>query len=450
MSASKQQKERDKAVSHLFDFIEKSTEWSPLFEDLTRQMMWPVANHVGQDVELVTNRLFDGHYGGMAYGFLMDLMAVTTWNNSAVTPIDAFLKNRGWREGSHGRHYLRSLNEADHTFMEVTNVEPGRWVELRSHGTTETPIRIIERSASESLHRYDAIIARVVSLGKSFRFSTVLPLSAAGTEYLTEQLNAVPEDLSEWYREAVDEDGPDGLVENFADDIPGERQRRLTEYGFMCWATDVLDPPSMATPQLHNTDDERIVMTKFRFPVTGDTVRIRESLMACTALNDEGDDHWSWLKSDSSNTVLGRIKIDNNQLIFDTNSVERGERGVAFVQSLLGDALVGQPIGLHENIEDLVSSAPAEPPSSSSIDLQQQSEVQAMLQEVMKGHYRKTLDEPIPMLDNESPRACAANPDKHQKVVGWLKYLENTESKSSNPAQDFSWMWDELGLTHYR
>ncbi len=68
----------------------------------------------------------------------------------------------------------------------------------------------------------------------------------------------------------------------------------------------------------------------------------------------------------------------------------------------------------------------------------------------MKGHYLKTLDEAIPMLDNESPRACAADPDKQHKVIDWLKYLENTESKSPSPTQDFTWMWEELGLSSHR
>ena len=54
------------------------------------------------------------------------------------------------------------------------------------------------------------------------------------------------------------------------------------------------------------------------------------------------------------------------------------------------------------------------------------------------------------MMDNESPRSCAASSDKRHKAIDWVKYLENQESKSPNPSQDFSWMWEELGLTDYR
>lgn len=451
MSANKQQKERDKAIMHLFDFIDQSEHWSPRFDELTRQLMLPVAHHFDTDVDTLIDRLLDGPHGGMAFGFLMDQMAVTTWNNEEGTPIDAFLKQRGWREGTHGRQYLRALNEADHAFLEVTDVEPGRWVELRPVGSTDKPVRVKERSASQSLHRYDVIVARLVYLGKTTRFSAILPLSPEGAEYLSEQLDAVPGDLAQWYQEAVEEDGPEGLVEHFADEIPDERQRRLSEFGFMCWAIEALDPPLAIAPQMHNTDHERIVMTQYRFPITGHPDTIRQTLTDHPDLIDDSENAWSWLKSDGSNTVLGRLELNPPNLIFHTNSVERGERGVAFIRSLLGDDQLGPPLGVHENLEDLMASSPPTPSSSMSSDeLQQLPEVQALLQETMKNHYRKTLDEAIPMLGNESPRACAADPTKRSKVVNWLKYLENTEAKSPNPSQDFGWLWEELDLSDYR
>lgn len=447
MSANKQQKERDKAIRHLFDYIERSPEWSPLFDDMTTQMMMPVARHFDEDVEQITNRLLNGDYGGMAYGYLMELMSVTSWNNESITPIDTFLKQRGWREGSDGRRYLRALNESDHLLLEVTQVEPKRWVEIRPLGSNLPVERIIERSASQGLHPYDAIIARVVTLGKQKRFGGILPLTPDGAHYMLEQMDTVASDLTQWYEELVEEEGPEGLVKNFADEIPMERDRRITEEGFMCWAIDMLDPPSARAPQLHNTDGDRIVMTKFRFPISGNKTRISENLSASSALIDDTDNQWTWFQSNENNTVLGRLELTEDHLILETNSVERGEQGVKLVQSLLNQELVGQPLGVHEHIEDLMSSMPAT--GSSSEELQQMPEVQALLQKTLKDHYLKTLDEPIPMLDNDSPRTCAADPDKHTKVVGWLKYLENMESKSPGPAQDVTWLWDELGLGQY-
>ena len=450
MSANKQQKERDKAIRHLFDFIERSDELSSSFETMVSQLMRPVAQHFDEDIQHVTDRLLDGDYGGMAYGFLMELMSVTRWDNDKETPVDAYLKQRGWREGPAGRRYLRALNDSSFDFLEVTDVGPGQWVEVRPQGSQLQPLRIVEQSASQALHRYDVIVARLVTLGKNKRFGGILPLTPDSVSYLQEQLDSVPGDLKRWYEEAVSEDGPEGLVENFADEIPFSRQERIIEDGFMRWAIDVMEPPDNTALQLHNTDDEPIVPTKFRFPITGNAQPIAEWLTAHADMIEDSDTQWSWINSDDMNTVLGRFMLGEHSLELETNSVERGTRGVSLVQALLDDQLLGTPIGVHESIDDLVDDMLSAPLHGSLNAASASPEAQAMLQEVLQGHYRKTLDEAIPMLDGDSPRSCAADPAKHDKVVAWLKYLENSDSKSPNPLQDFSWMWDELGLSQYR
>lgn len=145
--------------------------------------------------------------------------------------------------------------------------------------------------------------------------------------------------------------------------------------------------------------------------------------------------------------------LRKRELIFEANSVERGKQAEMFMQAFIDDSLIGTPLTMHENLGDQISTgvtAPTTPSSLSSDELQQLPEIQALLQKTMKDHYLKTLDEPIPMLDNDSPRECAANPDKRSKVIAWLKSLENMEAKASGPAHDFGWIWDELGLLDHR
>jgi hypothetical protein len=328
-------------------------------------------------------------------------------------------------------------------------VEPGQWVEVRPQGSQLQPLRIIEQSASQALHRYDAIVARLVTLGKNKRFGGMLPLTPYSNSYLREQIDSVPDDLKLLYEEAVSEDGSDGLVENFADEIPSWCQDRIIEDGFMCWAIDVMDPPSNIAPQLHNTDDEPIVPTKFRFPIIGNPQTIAEWLTAHPDMIDDSDMNWSWINSDGSNTVLGRLMLSEDSLELETNSVERGTRGVALVEALQDDQSLGTPIGVHESIDGLIADMSSAPLPGSFDAANAPPEMQAMLQEVLQGRYRKTLDEAIPMLDGDSPRECAADPAKHDKVIAWLKFLENSDSKSPRPSQDFEWIWHELGLQEY-
>ena len=449
MSANKQQKERDKAIRHLFDFIERSDELSSSFDYMMSQLMEPIAQHFEEDIQQVTARLLDGDYGGMAYGFLMELMAVTRWDNNKETPVDEYLKQRGWREGPAGRQYLRALNDSSYDFLEVTDVEPGQWVEVRPQGSQLQPLRVVDQNASQVLHRYDVIVARLVTLGKNKRFGGILPLTPDSISYLRERIDGVPHDLKQLYEEAVSEDGPEGLVENFADEIPSWSQDRIIEDGFMCWAIDVMAPPGNITPQLHNTDGEAIVPTKFRFPINCNPQTIADWLTAHADMIDDSDKQWSWINSDGSNTVLGRFMLSEDTLELETNSVERGTRGVALVQALLDDELLGTPIGLHESIDDLIADMSSTPVPGSFDVANSSPETQAMLQEVLQGHYRKTLDEAIPMLDGDSPRECAADPARHEKVIAWLKFLENSDSKTPGPSQDFEWMWHELGLQEY-
>ncbi len=72
----------------------------------------------------------------------------------------------------------------------------------------------------------------------------------------------------------------------------------------------------------------------------------------------------------------------------------------------------------------------------------------------MDDHYRRILDEPIPSLGNHSPRSAAKTSKGREKVVAWLKLLENGaarhEPDDPMAAYDFVWMWRELGVEHLR
>jgi hypothetical protein len=58
------------------------------------------------------------------------------------------------------------------------------------------------------------------------------------------------------------------------------------------------------------------------------------------------------------------------------------------------------------------------------------------------------------MLGNVSPRKAAETKKGREKLVGWLKFIENStarqEANSSMAGYDMSWMWDELGVADLR
>jgi hypothetical protein len=77
------------------------------------------------------------------------------------------------------------------------------------------------------------------------------------------------------------------------------------------------------------------------------------------------------------------------------------------------------------------------------------------LHTVLKQHYRRVLNEPIPMLGGISPREAARSDAGRKKLVAWLKELESGAAGHravGNPlgTYDFGWMWAELGVEDVR
>jgi hypothetical protein len=76
------------------------------------------------------------------------------------------------------------------------------------------------------------------------------------------------------------------------------------------------------------------------------------------------------------------------------------------------------------------------------------------MDEFKRQHYRRTLDENVPMLGDRTPRQCARTKRGRQQLVRWLKELENSELRQAHdtdtPPFDFAWMWEELGIESER
>jgi hypothetical protein len=66
----------------------------------------------------------------------------------------------------------------------------------------------------------------------------------------------------------------------------------------------------------------------------------------------------------------------------------------------------------------------------------------------------ETLDLPVPMLGNKTPREAAKSAKGREKLVQWLKFLENGNAKQDEGASmagyDVTWMWQELGVADLR
>ncbi|WP_342418299.1 hypothetical protein [Rhizobium sullae] len=78
-----------------------------------------------------------------------------------------------------------------------------------------------------------------------------------------------------------------------------------------------------------------------------------------------------------------------------------------------------------------------------------------IVHQFMDRQYRETLDQPVGMLGNKTPRQAAKSASGRQQVADWLKYLENQSAKRPNSADpmatySFEWMWHELDVIDLR
>jgi hypothetical protein len=147
--------------------------------------------------------------------------------------------------------------------------------------------------------------------------------------------------------------------------------------------------------------------------------------------------------------MLGTLALKGRRLSLEVNSTARAERGRALLEPVLA-GLVGPPLTERTDLEQMLT-AERPPPKPSGLSPEEE---RALIHQGIDDHYRGLLDEPIPSLGGKSPRAAAKTSKEREKVVAWLKTLENHSAKrpAGDPIgeYDFGWMWRELGVEALR
>lgn len=449
MSDRKARRETDKAIKHLMAYTGPNGEWEGRFEQVQQDLLNPLADKLELSVEDLEEFFLAGPYHHMFFGFAFEEYATVLWDNEKRTLIEAYLKHRGWREGPAGRRYLQALGNSDLKFWEITSVKPGAYAELRPYGTQDIPVRVKEKAATESFHQWDGLVARVLKIGGSHVFSgAMLPFKPELAQRVHSVMGAIPEQTEQLVQELIEQGEMDAAADSLDDLIQSTRASELPGVAFLIWALDVYLQTSRPSPSFRNIDNEPIEPARVRFSLKTSRSKVVRALDASTVLHRDSDEtRWMWFPEPYDDidvgervSILGNISLSSDFLELDVNSTARVERGRTMLTSLLGD-FVGSPLTVHDN-RALVEDSPEAPEPLSEIPPELQDAVTAQL----TSHYRKALDEAIPMLNGLSPRECAAAPALHEDVINWLKELENSDGRSPSAPYDFGWIWDELKL----
>ena len=119
---------------------------------------------------------------------------------------------------------------------------------------------------------------------------------------------------------------------------------------------------------------------------------------------------------DNGLLVLGNVELKGRALHLSVNSAARAERGTALIQAALGER-VGPPLTEIRTLEQLLAEGAKSAPEPAEIPAQ---EAERMVHELMDRQYRAVLDQPVPMLGDQAPRAAVKTAEGRRQVVDWL------------------------------
>ena len=461
----------DKAVRNVRSWSERS-EWSDELATIFDAHLASVCELMDISSEDLYQLIVEHDYGGMLFGVMFEDFLSRRSSPSNRNVIDDYLARRGWRESPAGRRYLQQLRDSVLSVYEVVAVSPGKYCELVDLARGGKIIRVREHMGTQNMVKWDRIAARVLNTNGKRTFSGgILPFPHEASQDLLSLLRKLQKQFIKKHSRKANK----GAKTN-----PPSSEN--SDYSFLkdacpaftsTWLVYVLERLQKPLPEIVNRDGDSLVFSETRFPFVPERAdEIAERLDAATDWERDSlqEDAWIWFsepvtKAENSRAdmtfhaslegqrpINGTLELKPGVLILLTNSMEQAEFCTDVLQGLLQN-LIGPALSLLQTPEQLVAdqsqhSSDRKRESADNIDRKIEAEI---IHHTLDQHYHKCLDEPIPALDNKTPRRCARSKAGKTKVIEWLKQLENNElhraAEAGQEPYDSSWMWEELKLT---
>jgi hypothetical protein len=452
------------AAHRLKDLIAwaRRAEWRGAMADALARHVALACAEADLEIEDLWDTLDDPDQGAVWGAAFEDLLASGLPDGRNLA--EDYLQRRGWKEPAATREYIAGLRRATISLHEVSEVVPGE------------PVRVLERSGTRGLRQWDRVATRVFPLSEGAVISgTLLAFDRGTSESLLALLHGAGGDVAGL---------PAGLAEELAraagtaGAVPSpEALLRHAAFAFTnAWLAALLRAGrESTTPEVFNSDGDPLRFVTLHFPLRpGVTLAaVRAALAAVPDLRRADTNFWNWLAPaakpgrragprqgglrltttmEDSGTVLGTVELAGRRVTLQVNSEARAARGRALLEAAL-QGLVRPPLMERQELEQVLAEQRASGPQPPSSGLSP-GEERAVLRQVMDEHYRGLLDQPIPALGGMSPRQAVRTAKGREKVVAWLKLLENHSARrpAGDPlgGYDFGWMWHELGVAALR
>jgi hypothetical protein len=366
-----------------------------------------------------------------------DILAADFVMRSGLSPIDWFLDDPEASGDLHpaAREYVEGWGRASMGLYEVQEVVFGESLVLKDL-LTRRSITVLERSASQSLGKWDALFTRIVRMGD--------------VGLITGPALQVPRRKLQWVIDSLKK------VKN----RPGDRSVTWARFfkknwdvvphlWFLMWVAPL---KGLA---LRNFDGHELRDISVTYSlVSGGGARAAVRLDAMEELSREDDGRWSWIEERDRGTMenvsLAWLSVEDDSVVLHVNSREREERVRERIDDVLGELVV--KVERSDEAMDMETIRKGPRPvdddrEDEPIPLDVQREV---IHQMLATHYRRWLDEPIPALDGLTPREAVKDRDNRQRVISLLKGIEVDAARrgSDDPASgfDFGWLWRELSI----
>jgi hypothetical protein len=445
-------------------------EWQPHVDAVIAEHFEPAMEAFRMTFEAIGDAL-GGSWEVTLWGCAFEDFLTRRFGPNDENPVEAYLRRRGWKERVTTRAYMTALQTSVMSLYELSDIVPGQSLRARDLVRGGEAVLVNERTATRTLKTWDRIAARIIEQnGKSVLAGGLLAFTVEASEGLFSRLRDHVADTGAKRRGEKSKRGALKGWHGSEEDL-----RRAAPLFTAAWLFDVL-PRALSTdpPQLFNSDGDEIVFHTVTFPLdaSASTDAVAARLDQLIDLHQASPTFWNWLGGrtvhgamaktakgmtfnstmDDGSSVLGTVKLSERFVLLEANSRARADRGTAMVATAL-TGLVAPPLTEIQTVEQ-VKAAPRPKRESSAAAIPPEVQEQ-LVHEVLDRHYRALLDEPVPMLGGVSPRQAARGARGREKLITWLKQLENGSRRAGEAddpmaTYDFTWLWRELKVEHLR
>ena len=401
-------------------------------EQLVRRLAGFALREYGETWEAFQGVFVDADH---AIGLAMP-WSVYCFEVDGKTIVDTYLDAHRRRCSREERRWLDAQRAAWLSVWEVEDVEPGLTVTLCDLLSDERRT-VREARGSKTLVPRDALLARIVDHD--------------GVSLLC---GVHPRPLPPFDTAAVVQRARNRLRRKRAVPVDRLRPAAFGRHLIRYWEKAVrdLDERSAVPPRLRNLDGDPFLLTVDHFEVTPDAIRevdarIRKLDGAQREPDGEDTTVYVFLRPDdparpgSQQTVIGRVEMSRTALRIETNSRARADALRERIQGACGSRIRHRA---REHSDPLAPRAGAgnlphlpAPPSP---------EQDRLVAEFKARHYADWADQPLPALNNRTPRECAKTAAGRAEVDLLLKDMEHKERRAPGAPFDFSTIRRALGI----